>query len=338
MSNTIMQHEPQQDPRTTKLPESPRELAPGALPEAHSGGRGVWVWLVVLLLIAGIVTLVIYRRHGQSGQAGGPGGARGGMANFPVPVVAGVVSKQDVPIYLDGLGTVQAFNTVTVRSRVDGQLQKIMFTEGAEVKAGQVLAQIDPEPLKTQVAQAEAKKAQDEAQLANAQIELRRDEALFKDKILAQDAFDTQKALVQQLQAAVQADQAALANTKVQLGYTTIDAPIAGRVGIRQVDQGNMIHATDSNGLVVLTQLKPISVLFTLPEQTLREIQKQRSSEPMTVVAMDRDNKTELDRGQLTVIDNQIDITTGTIKIKAAFPNENLKLWPGQFVNARLLL
>jgi multidrug efflux system membrane fusion protein len=260
------------------------------------------------------------------------------MANFPVPVVAGVVSKQDVPIYLDGLGTVQAFNTVTVRSRVDGQLQKIMFTEGAEVKAGQVLAQIDPEPLKTQVAQAEAKKAQDEAQLANAQIELRRDEALFKDKILAQDAFDTQKALVQQLQAAVQADQAALENTKVQLGYTTIDAPIAGRVGIRQVDQGNMIHATDSNGLVVLTQLKPISVLFTLPEQTLREIQKQSSSEPMTVVAMDRDNKTELDRGQLTVIDNQIDTTTGTIKIKAAFPNENLKLWPGQFVNARLLL
>jgi multidrug efflux system membrane fusion protein len=296
--------------------------------------------VLVLLLIFGTAGVVIYRKShsGGAGAKAPAGGGRAGAAAGPVPVVAGTVMKKDVPIYLDGLGTVQAFNTVTVRSRVDGQLQKVAFEEGAEVKAGDLLAKIDPAPFQTQVSQAEGKKAQDEAQLANARLELKRDEALIKDKILSQDVYDTQKALVQQYEAAVQSDQAAIESAKVQLAYTTISAPIDGRAGIRMVDQGNIIRGSDSNGLVVLTQLKPISVMFTLPEQNLRVIQKNRTTNGMAVVAVDRDNKTELDHGTLTVIDNQIDSGTGTIRLKATFPNANLHLWPGQFVNARLLL
>jgi multidrug efflux system membrane fusion protein len=233
---------------------------------------------------------------------------------------------------------VQAFNTVTVRSRVDGQLKKLSFKEGRDVQAGELLAQIDPDPFRTQVDQLEAKKAQDEAQLSFARVELKRNADLLAQKIVSQEVYDTQKAQVDQLVALVKSDQAAIDNAKVQLNYTTIVAPISGRTGIRFVDEGNILHAADSNGIVVLTQLKPISVVFTLPEQSLREIQQQQSQGPMTVIAVDRDNSTQLDQGQLAVFDNQIDTTTGTIRLKATFPNVNMKLWPGQFVNARLLL
>jgi multidrug efflux system membrane fusion protein len=234
---------------------------------------------------------------------------------------------------------VQAFNTVTVRSRVDGQVQKVVFVEGQEVHAGDVLAQIDPAPFQAQVDQAIAKKAQDVAQLAIAKLTLTRDAELLASKILAQQDYDTQKALVDQYQATVNADQAAIDNARVQLGYTTITSPLEGRTGIRQVDQGNIVHATDSNGLVVITQLRPISVVFTLPEQTLGQIQQHLSvGEPLSTMAVDRDNRTTLGEGKLAVIDNQIDTTTGTLRLKATFPNENSKLWPGQFVNVRLLL
>jgi len=256
----------------------------------------------------------------------------------PVAVVLGSVAQKDVPIYRDGLGTVQAFNTVTVRSRVDGQLQKLSFREGQDVRAGDVIAQIDPAPFKTQVAQAVAKKAQDEAQWEFAKIEVKRDADLLASKILTQEAYDTQKAQANKFEAAVQADQAAIDSAQVQLNYSTVTAPIDGRTGIRFVDEGNIIRSGDSNGIVVLTQLKPISVIFTLPEQTLIEIQQQFSGGDMTVLAMDRDNSTTLAEGKLAVVDNQIDTTTGTIRLKAAFANESLKLWPGQFVNARLLL
>jgi len=266
---------------------------------------------------------------GASGQKGFQG---------PVAVVIGKVEQKDVPIFRDGLGTVQAFNTVTVRGRVDGQLQKLAFTEGQEVKAGDVLAQIDPAPFLTQVAQAEAKRGQDEAQLANAKLDLKRNEALLASKIVAQEVYDTAQALVNQLEAAVKADQAAIDGARVQLNYSTIKAPIEGRTGIRLVDEGNIIRAADSNGVVVLTQLKPISVVFTLPEQNLGEVQQCLSEGQMKVLALDRDNTTTLAEGKLAVIDNQIDPTTGTIRLKATFANDNLKLWPGQFVNARLLL
>lgn len=273
---------------------------------------------------------------GQSAQRRSGGGQ---MTNMPVPVVPGTVQRQDVPIYLDGLGTVQAFNTVTVRSRVDGQVVKIAFDEGQEVHEGDLLAQIDPAPFQAIVDQNVAKKAADEAQLSVAQVNLKRDADLLKSKILSQQDYDVQKALVDQLQAAVNADQAAIDNARVQLAYTAIKSPLDGRTGIRQVDQGNIVHANDSNGIVVITQLRPISVVFTLPEQNLGPIQQHiREGGQLSVVALERDNRTRLDEGKLAVVDNQIDTTTGTIRLKGTFPNPEFRLWPGQFVNVRLLL
>jgi multidrug efflux system membrane fusion protein len=290
------------------------------------------------LLVLTIAAILSGCGRDAGSSKGGKQGRGAGGSNAPIAAIIGTVMQKDVPIYLDGLGTVQAFNTVTVRSRVDGQLKKLSFKEGQDVEAGQLLAEIDPDPFRTQVEQLEAKKAQDEAQLKFAEVELKRNADLLAQKIVSQEVYDTQKAQVDQLVALVKSDQAAIDNSKVQLNYTTIEAPISGRTGIRFVDEGNIIHSADSNGIVVLTQLKPISVIFTLPEQSLPEIQRQQAQGPMTVEAVDRDNSTQLDEGQLAVFDNQIDTTTGTIRLKATFPNVNLKLWPGQFVNARLLL
>jgi len=291
------------------------------------------LWLTCLVLVGGGVWG--WRQHAGAATKAALAGK---TALPPVPVVAGHVAQKDVPIYLDGLGTVQAFNAVTVHVRVDGELKKVAFTEGQDVKAGDVLAQIDPDPFRAQLEQAEAKKAQDEAQLANARLDLQRDAEQIAAKIVSQQVYDTQKALVDQLAAQVKADQAAIDSAKVQLNYTTVVSPLDGRLGVRLVDQGNIVHATDANGLVVVTQLKPISVVFTLPEQSLPSIQKARAAGDIAVLAVDRDNRTILGTGQLAVIDNQIDVTTGTIRLKATFPNEDLRLWPGQFVNARLLL
>ncbi len=280
--------------------------------------------------------------QGGAAAGGRRGGAHGG-ANPPVPVVAGTVEKHDVPIYLDGLGTVQAFNTVIVKARVDGQLEKVAFQEGQDVKKGDLLAQVDIRPYQAQLDQAIAKKAQDEAQLANGRLVLERDKDLIQKKVLDQQSYDTQGFTVDQLVATVQGDQAAIDNAQTQVDYTHITAPIDGRTGVRQVDEGNIIHAADTNGLVVLTQLHPISVVFTLPEQTFQSIRNQSpagtdASSAMKVIALDRDNAGELGQGTLAVIDNEIDQTTGTIKLKATFANEDLRLWPGEFVNARLLL
>jgi multidrug efflux system membrane fusion protein len=261
------------------------------------------------------------------------------MGGLPVPVLPGVVEQKDVPIYLDGLGTVQAFNAVMVRSRVDGQLQKVAFVEGQDVRAGDVLAQIDPGPFQAQLDQNLAKKAQDEAQLAIARLTLTRNKELLASKILAQQDYDAQKAIVDQFEATVRGDQAAIDNARIQLAYTTITSPLDGRTGIRLIDQGNIVHETDSNGLVMITQLRPISLTFTLPEQNLQRIQEHLpASGNLTTLALDRDNRATLSQGKLAVIDNQIDTTTGTIRLKAVFPNEDLKLWPGQFINVRLLL
>ena len=268
---------------------------------------------------------------GRRGGAGGPGG--------PVPVVAGKVEQKDVPIFLDGLGTVQAFNTVTVRPRVDGELTQVLFREGEDVKTGDLLAVVDPRPYQAAMDQAVAKKAQDEAQLGNAQVVLKRNTELLARKVLDQQTFDTSKFAVDQFQGTVQADQAAIDNAKTQLDYTQIKSPIDGRIGIRLVDVGNVVHATDTGGIVVITQLQPISVVFTLPEQSLQAILSQGGAHGgLPVSALDRGNTTALDQGSLTVVDNEIDQTTGTVKLKATFPNNDLKLWPGKFVNARLVL
>jgi len=279
----------------------------------------------------------------QSGSAaaGEPSGRRGGTGTGggSVPVVAGKVEQKDMPIYLDGLGTVQAFNTVTVHTRVDGQLQQVLFSEGQNVKAGDLLAVVDPRPFQAALDQAIAKKSQDEAQLANAKVVLERNTDLIKKKVIAEQDFDASKYQADALQAAVQADQAAIENARTQLDYTQVKSPIDGRTGVRLVDVGNIVHASDQTGIVVITQLHPISVVFTLPEQNLEEILNQGGANGgLKVLALDRGNTSTLDEGSLAVVDNEIDPTTGTLKLKATFPNDELKLWPGKFVNARLIL
>ena len=296
---------------------------------------GKWWIMVPMCALIGWAAVGTWPRL-IGGAAKSATSKRGDMP--PVPVLAGVVAHKDVPIYLTGLGTVQAYNSVTVRARVDGQLRKVVFAEGQDVRAGDVLAEIDPDPFRAALDQATAKQTQDQALLANARVDLERYAGLLAKEGVTRQVYDTQKALVTQLEAGVQADQAAIDSAQVQLAYTTITSPIDGRAGIRLVDQGNLVHAADTTGLVVITQLHPISVVFTLQEQALAEIQAQAATGELTVLALQRDNTTVLAEGKLAVIDNQIDTTTGTIKLKATFPNTDLHLWPGQFVNVRLLL
>jgi multidrug efflux system membrane fusion protein len=243
----------------------------------------------------------------------------------PVPVVAGKVEQKDVPIYLDGLGTVQAFNTVAIHTRVDGQLEQVLFSEGQDVKAGDLLAVVDPKPFQAALDQAKAQAALD-------QVTLKRQADLRARNVIAAQDYDTAVANAQKSQAAAEAAQ-------VNFDYCYIKSPIDGRTGVRLVDLGNIVHASDQNGMVVITQMHPISVVFTLPEQNLQSILNAGgASGGLKVSALDRGNTTTLDEGALAVVDNEIDQTTGTAKLKATFPNSDLKLWPGKFVNARLVL
>ncbi|ALG74361.1 RND transporter [Azospirillum thiophilum] len=262
---------------------------------------------------------------------GGPGSGRGAV----VAVQAGTVAREDVPIWFDGIGTVQAFNSVTVRARVDGELQRVSLQEGQLVKAGDLLATIDSRPLQAQLAQAEAKKAQDEALLANARRDLERNMNL--KEFASRQTVDTQRALVAQYEAQIRADEAAIEAVQVQLNYTAVTAPISGRIGLRAVDQGNVVRASDQNGIATITQIQPIAVIFTLPEKQLQAILAAQADGPVKVEAQDREGRRVLDTGKLAVVDNLIDSGTGTIRLKAEMPNDPQKLWPGQFVNVRLL-
>jgi multidrug efflux system membrane fusion protein len=248
------------------------------------------------------------------------------------------VKRSDVPVYLDGLGTIQAFNTVTVTARVDGELQKIAFEEGKTVNKGDLLAQIDPRPFQAVLEQALAAKAKDEAQLQSAKADLERYLTLAPENLASKQILDAQRATVAGLEAQIKGDQASIDNARTQLQYTTITSPIQGRTGIRRVDVGNNVRATDTNGIVVVTQLQPISLIFTLPEDALSIVGSALSAGTVTVEAMSRDGSAELDRGTVTLIDNQIDQTTGTIRLKAVFPNPHNKLWPGQYIDARVLV
>jgi len=255
----------------------------------------------------------------------------------PIPVLTTASQQRDVPVYLDGLGTVQAFQSVTIHSMIDGPLIEVRFREGQNVAAGDVLARIDPRPTQAALDQAIAKKAQDDATLANARLDLTRYNKLVSQDSTSQQTATAQRALVAQDEAIVRQDQAAIDTAQTNLSYTTITAPIAGRTGIRQLDQGNIIHSTDSNGLVVITQLQPISVVFSLPQQTLTQVSAALAAGPTQVLALPQGATTPLDEGTVAVLDNQVDSTTGTIKLKATFPNKNLTLWPGGFLNIRLL-
>jgi membrane fusion protein, multidrug efflux system len=254
----------------------------------------------------------------------------------PVPVSTGVAREDDFPLSRTGLGTVLAFNTVTIKVRVDGEIQKIKFQEGQNVEVGDVLAIIDPRPYQAQLEQAEADKARDEALLANAKLDLERYSSLVVKEFATRQSVDTQKALVAQYVAAIAHDQAVIDNARVQLGYTTVVSPLKGRTGIRLIDQGNIVHSNDSSGLVVITQLSPISVIFTLPQQYLPEVVEASRKGPLTVSAYAEDDRTKLSDGQLALIDNQIDTATGTMRLKATFDNLDGALWPGQFVSTRL--
>jgi multidrug efflux system membrane fusion protein len=266
-----------------------------------------------------------------------PAAATASSPSPVIPVSVAAAERRDVPIYLTGLGTVQAFNTVTVKTRVDGELVKVAFTEGQDVKAGDLLAQIDPRPFQAAYDQAVAKKVQDKANLANAKLDLQRFSDLATRNFAPKQQVDTQRAMVAQLKAQIRGDQAAINSAQTQLDYTTITSPLTGRTGIRLVDQGNIVHATDATGLVVVTQLQPISVIFTLPESDLASVQSALKSGPVRIFAMDRDSDRQLAEGTLAVLDNQINQTTGTMRIKGTFPNKDGALWPGEFLNIRLL-
>ena len=256
----------------------------------------------------------------------------------PVPVVAATVAAHDVPIYLQGVGTVIAFNNVVVRSQITGQITQITFRQGQSVHKGDLLAQIDPRPYQAQLDQATANRDRDQAQLANAKGNLDRYTNLQGKGFATDQLVETQKAQFDQLQAMVKSDEAVIESAQVNLAYTRLTAPIDGVTGIRQIDEGNVIHPTDAAGLVNLTQIQPISLIFTLPETTLTSIQQELAKGPVKVFAYSQDNKTRLDEGTLLLIDNQIIQTTGTIRLRATFANQKLLLWPGELVNVRLLL
>jgi membrane fusion protein, multidrug efflux system len=255
-----------------------------------------------------------------------------------IAVDTAAVTHADVPIYLSGLGTVQAFYTVTVTARVDGELQKIGFTEGQTVHKGDLLAEIDPRPNRAAYEQAVATKAKDAAQLANAKRDFERYTILQPQDLASKQTVDTQRAMVDQLNAQLQVDQAVIDNARTQLDYTRITSPINGRTGIRLVDPGNIVHAAATTGIVVVTQVQPISVIFTLPEEDLVAVNAALSAGPVTVTTVSRDGGTELDQGTLSLVDNEIDQTTGTARLKATFSNVHNTLWPGQYVNARVLV
>jgi len=308
---------------------------PSSTPGTNPPRRHTWLWITLVAIL--IVGAIAFNRARARSQAAAAGPQTRGDAGISVGVMA--VQKRDVPYYLTGLGSVTAFNTVTVRSRVDGQLMKVNFTEGQFVHEGDLLAEIDPRPFQVALDQAQGQLAKDVAAQQDAKVNLARYQQLWQEGVIPRQQLDTQQATVGQFDGSIQADKAQIDNAKLQLVYSRITSPISGRVGLRLVDPGNIVHATDPNGMLVITQMQPIAVIFTLPEDNLpevtAEIGKQRQ---LGVEAYSRDNRTKIAEGKLLTIDNQIDQSTGTVKLKAIFPNPDNSLWPNQFVNVRLFL
>jgi membrane fusion protein, multidrug efflux system len=318
------------DNRTVDVPDRLLNRNPNG--EAPMRRKIVIPTVVLAALLAGALALV----HGSASNMT----AAPAPPPVPVPVVAGTVDRHDVPIYLTGVGTVIAYNTDIVRSQIQGQITSINFTEGQTVHPGDLLAQIDPRPYQAQLDQYTANLDRDQAQLTNALANLNRYTPLAQKGWATPQLLDTQKAQVAQLQATVKADQALIEAANVQLSYTRLTSPIDGVTGIRQVDVGNIIHPTDPNGLVIVTQVQPISLIFTLPETVLPQVQQQeqKTGQPLTVLAYSQDGKVMLDQGTLGLVNNEILQTTGSIQLKANFPNKANRLWPGELVNARLLV
>lgn len=308
------------------------EPAPAVSPGRRRARRR---WIAVgLVAVASLAALVVVRaRSGAPGAATPPAGAR---EQRPVPVTVAAVARRDVPVYLEGLGTVVAYRTVTVKTQVDGRLDQVLFREGQAVRRGEVLAQIDPRPFQIQLEQAQGALARDEAQLRNARLNVERDRQLVAEKLIAQQQFDADVAAAGQLEGAVAIDRAAIASARLNLDYARIASPIDGVTGIRQVDPGNVVRSSDANGIVVITQVDPIAVLFTLPQDELTAVSSALAAGPLAVDAFSRDGSSLLGSGRLELVDNQINQGTSTIRLKGVLPNPRRVLWPNQFVNARL--
>lgn len=345
----------------------PKQVLPAAdnnrlRPQPATPGKTYWwIWLIALAVVAAVAVLVVMRvisSRAVAAGTSGAGGGKSGAAGRPVPVVAEAAHRGDMPIFLNGLGTVTPLSTVSIHSRVDGELVKVAYTEGQivhhdasfnEAKKGDLdhfnddhsdlLVQIDPRPYQVQLEQAKGQLERDQALLANANLDLARYQSLYAQKAATDQQLETQKALVEQYQGTIVIDNSAIHNAQLQLFYCTIRTPITGRVGLRLVDEGNIVHAADTNPIAVITQLQPITVIFTLPEDDIPQVTaKSPEGTGLTVLAMDRDFKTQLGTGKLQAIDNQVDPGSGTIRLRALFANESNNLFPSQFVNARLLV
>jgi multidrug efflux system membrane fusion protein len=324
-------------------------VSEGAAVARPAGGakRRGWLWVLVIIVVAGL-GYWYFRGPKASTEAQGPaapgGSAKGqgrqgaGAGAFVVPVVVATAQRGDLPVYLNGLGTVTAFNTVTVHSRVDGQITKINFQEGQFVHQGDALLEIDARPYQVQLEQAEGQLAKDQAQLRDVQVNYERYQLLYKEGVIPKQQLDTQGAQVGQFEGSIKGDQGLIDSAKLQLVYSRVTAPISGRIGLRLVDIGNIVHASDTNGLLVITQLQPIAVIFALPQDQLPQVAtKLQKREQLVVDAYDRDDTSKIESGKLLTIDNQIDTTTGTYKLKAVFNNDKNLLFPNQFVNVHLL-
>ena len=325
-------------------PNPPGELPLGRGSESKAHR---WLWIVALAILIAI-GFWYFRGSRTSTEAQGPGAPAGavkgqgrqgaGAGGFVVPVVVASAQRGDLPVYFNGLGTVTAFNTVTVRSRVDGQITKINFQEGQFVHQGQDLVDIDSRPYQVQLEQAEGQLAKDQAQLRDVQVNYERYQLLYKEGVIPKQQVDTQGAQVGQFEGSIKGDQGAIDSAKLQIVYSHVTAPISGRIGLRLVDVGNIVHATDSNGLLVITQLQPIAVIFSLPQDQLPQVASRlQRGEQLIVDAYDRGDTTKIESGKLLTIDNQIDTTTGTYKLKSVFNNDRNTLFPNQFVNVHLL-
>ena len=333
---------------TTPAMNSPESGLQATMPSARFAGipRRLWLWLLALCLLftaAGAYWYFFIQPAAPGAgppRAGRPGGGGGpNAANRSIPVVVAPAKQGDVGVYIAGLGSVVPIATVTVRSRIDGQLMKVLFREGQVVRSGDLLAEIDPRPYQVQLDQAEGQMAKDQALLNNARIDLERYRVLFEQDSVAKQQLDTQQSLVRQYEGTVRVDRAQIDNARLQLVYCRITAPIGGRLGLRQVDPGNIVRAGDALGLVVITQLQPVTVVFTIPEDSLPPVmQKLRAGVRLAVEAYDRSDKIKLAGGSLLTVDNQIDPATGTVKLKAQFANEEMSLFPNQFANVRMLL
>lgn len=326
----------------SNLPIKPMNTIPttASNPTSSKQSSKKWLWILVLLIIAAGGYMYI-SNSAKSGDGKGTAGAgkSGFGAGKPMPVVTALAKSDDINVYLNGLGAVTPMATVTVKSRIDGEITTIYFKEGQMVKRGDVLAEIDPRPYQAALMQAEGQLMHDKALLENAHLDLTRYQVLFKQDSIASQQLDTQQALVHQYEGTVKVDEGQFASAKLNLQYSKVSAPISGRVGLRQVDIGNVVHASDSTGLAIITQLQPMTVLFTLPEDNLPALMNSmHSGKKIPVDAFDRAFKEKITSGVLQTIDNQIDPTTGMVKLRAQFANDDFNLFPSQFVNAKLLL